>query len=109
MRTDNIPEDSIELVAKYMNEKSSKNYQIPVIGNSSNSETPQVFEILPFDDIDNSYNRFYAIDGSYNSQQFYNGLAIGIYTAGYVCFQNGRQIKMNNKVYPFVKTKILRF
>jgi hypothetical protein len=109
MRTDNIPEDSIELVAKYMNEKSSKNYQIPVIGNSFNSETPQVFEILPFDDIDNSYNRFYAIDGSYNSQQFYNGLAIGIYTAGYVCFQNGRQIKMNNKVYPFVKTKILRF
>jgi len=105
MRTDNIPEDSIELVAKYMNEKSSKNYQIPVIGNSSNSETPQVFEILPFDDIDNSYNRFYAIDGSYNSQQFYNGLAIGIYTAGYVCFQSGIQIKMNNLDEPLIHGK----
>jgi len=59
---------------------------IPVVGNDDNIETPQIFEIVPFDQIDNSDVRFYAIDGSYNSEQFYNGLSIGIYAAGYIAF-----------------------
>jgi hypothetical protein len=75
--------------------RSNKNYGIPAIGNDDNIETPQVFEIIPFDQIDDSDARFYAIDGSYNSEQFYNGLSIGIYTAGYICFHRGKQIRMN--------------
>lgn len=90
-----IPDSAIELVAKHINMRSNKNYGIPAIGNDDNIETPQVFEIIPFDQIDDSDARFYAIDGSYNSEQFYNGLSIGIYTAGYICFHRGKQIRMN--------------
>ena len=97
-----IPYGAIEQVAQHINQRSNKNYHIPVVGNSSNLETPQIFEILPFDQIDNSPRRFYAIDGSYNSQQFYNGLSIGIYTAGYICFKSGKQIRMNSHDDPII-------
>ncbi len=91
-----IPDSAIELVAKHINARNNKNYGIPVVGNGDNIETPQIFEIIPFDQIDNSEAlRFYAIDGSYNSEQFYNGLSIGIYTAGYICFHRGKQLRMN--------------
>jgi len=91
-----IPESAIDLVAKHINDRSNKPYPIPIIGNPNNSETPQYFEILPFDKMDDSDRRFYAIDGSYNSQEFYNGLAIGVYTAGYICYHKGKQLRMNN-------------
>jgi len=97
-----IPDSTIELVAKHINIRNNKNYNIPVIGNEDNIETPQIFEIIPFDQIDNSATRFYAIDGSYNSEQFYNGLSIGIYAAGYVCFQGGKQIRMNKLDDPVI-------
>lgn len=97
-----IPDSAIELVAKHINARSNKNYGISVVGNDDNIETPQIFEILPFDQIDNSDMRFYAIDGSYNSEQFYNGLSIGIYAAGYICFQRGMQIRMNNLDDPVI-------
>ena len=71
------------------------NYGIPIIGHEENIETPQIFEIMPFDQIDDSDRRFYAIDGSYNSEQFYNGLSVAIYTAGYICFHRGKQLRMN--------------
>jgi len=90
-----IPDNAIELVARHINARSNKNYGISVVGNEDNIETPQIFEIIPFDQIDCSNARFYAIDGSYNSEQFYNGLSIGIYAAGYVCFHRGKQIRMN--------------
>jgi hypothetical protein len=90
-----IPDGAIEQVAKHINKRSNKNYNIPVIGHEENIETPQVFEIIPFDKIDDSDRRFYAIDGSYNSTQFYNGLSIGIYAAGYICFHRGKQIRLN--------------
>lgn len=90
-----IPDSAIELVAKHINTRSNKNYNIPVIGHEENLETPQIFEIIPFERIDNSDRRFYAIDGSYNSEQFYNGLCIAIYAAGYICFHKGKQIRMN--------------
>ena len=90
-----IPDGAIEQVAKHINKRSNKNYNIPVIGHEENIETPQVFEIIPFDKIDDSDRRFYAIDGSYNSTQFYNGLSIGIYAAGYICFHRGKQIRFN--------------
>lgn len=95
MNPKNIPENAIEEVAKHINERNNKSYTIPVIGNPSNPETPQVFEIIPFDEIDKCNIRFYSIDGSYNSQEFYNGLSLGIYTAGYVCYCEGKQIRVN--------------
>lgn len=90
-----IPDSAIETVAQHINTRSNKNYGVSPIGNEENIETPQVFEILPFDEIDMSDRRFYAIDGSYNTEQFYNGLAIAVYTAGYICFHRGQQIRMN--------------
>jgi len=91
-----IPDSAIELVAKHINTRSNKNYGIPLISQENNVETPQIFEITPFDQIDDSGHNFYAIDGSYNSEEFYNGLAIGIYAAGYICFRNGSQVRMNS-------------
>ena len=100
-----IPDSAINAIARHINERSNKEFYIPVIGNESNLETPQVFEIIPFDRIDNSQRRFYAIDGSYNSEQFYNGLSVGIYAGGYVCFQKGKQIRMNSFDDPVILGK----
>ena len=97
-----IPDNAIETVAQHINDRSNKNYGINPIGHDENIETPQIFEILPFDEIDNTDRRFYAIDGSYNSQQFYNGLAIAVYTAGYICFQHGQQLRMNSLNDPVI-------
>ena len=96
MEIKNIPEETIRTVTEHINISNNKNYNIPIIGNPNNIETPQVFEIIPFDEIDNSESKFFSIDGSYNSAQFYNGLAIGLYTAGYVCYHKGQQIRMNS-------------
>ena len=60
---------------------------------------------MPFGKIDDIESRFYAIDGSYNSYNFYNGLSIGLYRAGYVCFKNGRQIRMNASDDPLILGK----
>lgn len=97
-----IPDSAIDLVAKHINARSNKNYGIPIVGNEDNLETPQIFEILPFDQIDDTARRFYAVDGSYNSEQFYNGLSIAIYTAGYICFHRGKQIRMNSLEDPVI-------
>src|ERR1700726_563821 len=97
-----IPDSAIEGVAKQINARSTKNHGISVVGNASNIETPQIFEILPFAEIDKTGRRFYAIDGSYNSEEFYNGLAIAMYTAGYVCFHHGKQLRMNGLDDPVV-------
>ncbi len=98
----NISDDTIDLVAHLINDRCNKNYSIPVIGNLSNSETPQIFEILPFEEIDKLNEAFFAIDGSYNSQQFYNGVSIGIYNAGYICYKAGQQIRMNDLDDPVI-------
>jgi hypothetical protein len=97
-----IPDSAIEAVAQQINARSTKNHGISVVGNPDNIETPQIFEILPFAEIDKTERRFYAIDGSYNSEEFYNGLAIAMYTAGYVCFHTGKQIRMNGSDDPVV-------
>ncbi len=91
-----IPDSAIQTVASHINNRSSKNYGINPVGNKDNIETPQIFEIISFDEIDKSEKKFFAIDGSYNSEMFYNGLAIAIYTAGYICYQNGIQLCLNN-------------
>lgn len=105
MNQKTIPDNAVDLVAHHINERSNKNYSIPVIGTSNNPATPQIFEIIPFDKIDETDSSFYAIDGSYNSQQFYNGVSIGIYNAGYICYKGGKQIRMNDTDDPIMLGK----
>jgi len=100
-----IPDSAIEIVAKHINTRSNKNHRIALIGDQDNVETPQYFEIIPFDQIDDSNRRFYAIDGSYNSESFYNGLCIAIYAAGYICFHKGKQIRVNSLEDPIILGK----
>jgi hypothetical protein len=102
MPTKEIPDSAIEAVARQINTRSNKNYNINPVGIEDNIETPQFFEIIPFNEIDNTSRKFYAIDGSYNSQEFYNGLAIAIYTAGYICYECGKQIRMNSHDDPVI-------
>ncbi len=100
--SDEIPQDAIDIIAQHINTRNNRNYSIPVVGIPDNPETPQYFEIVSFDDIDNTETSFYAVDGSTNSQPFYNGLAIGIYRAGYICFHRGKQVRMNNGDDPII-------
>jgi hypothetical protein len=58
-----IPDNVIDGVASEIHRKTSTDYHISVVGTPGNIETPQVFEIMPFDQIDKG-TRFYAIDGS---------------------------------------------
>ncbi len=105
MNRKTISDNTVVLVAHHINERSNKNYSIPVIGNPNNPETPQIFEIMPFDEIDKIDRNFFAIDGSYNSQQFYNGVSIGVYSAGYICYKGGKQIRMNDTDDPIMLGK----
>ena len=100
-----IPQEAIDSIAEHINERTNKPYGIPTVGNKTNIETPQIFEIIPFDKIDKTDRSFYAIDGSYNSQQFYNGVSIGIYNAGYICYKGGKQIRMNDMDDPIILGK----
>lgn len=101
-----IPDDVIAGVAEQIHRKTSKDYQIPVVGVPGNLETPQVFEIMPFDQIDKQGCRFYAVDGSRNSHTFYNGVSLCFYQAGYVCFQDGKQVRLNDRDDPVVLGKV---
>lgn len=96
MNQKEIPQKAIDAVARHINERDNQPTNIPVITIEGNTETPHYFQILPFDQIDNTDIKFFAIDGSYNYQQFYNGLSIGIYTAGYICYEHGKQIRLND-------------
>ena len=97
-----IPDDVISGVAAQIHAKTNKDYKIPVIGVPGNLETPQVFEIMPFAQIDQLSSRFYAIDGSRNSHSFYNGVTLCFYQAGYVCFHKGAQVRLNTGDDPIV-------
>jgi hypothetical protein len=102
---DIISQQAIDAIAKHINQRSNKQYDIPIIGSEDNIETPHFFEIVPFDKIDNTDISFFAIDGSYNSHSFYNGLSIGMYRAGYICFRAGKQIRMNTTDDPVILGK----
>jgi hypothetical protein len=99
---DLITQEAIDSVAQYINQRTNKQYSIPTVGDVSNSETPQIFEIIPFDQIDKTDAKFYAVDGSNNSHSFYNGVTIGLYRGGYVCFHLGKQIRLNNHNDPVI-------
>lgn len=100
-----IPDSTIDIIAEHINETSNKPARVPIITVDNDVNTPHYFEIVPFNEIDNSSKRYFAIDGSYNSQEFYNGIYIGLYTAGYICFQNGKQIRLNDLDDPVILGK----
>lgn len=99
---DRIPQSAIDAIAEHINQRYKKNYNIPTVGDKDNPESPQIFEIIPFDRTDESDISFYAIDGSTNSHTFYNGLTIGLYRCGYVCFHRGGQVRMNGHDDPVI-------
>jgi hypothetical protein len=101
-----IPDNVIDGVAAQIHAKTTKDYQIPVVGTPENIETPQVFEIMPFDQIDHERARFYAVDGSHNSHTFYNGVSLCFYQAGYVGFMNGGQLRLNSGDDPIVLGRV---
>ena len=100
-----VSDDAINSIAKFINQKSNKNYSIPVVGDEKNPEVPHIFEIIPFNEIDKTSSKFYAIDGSYNSQEFYNGMCIAVYAAGYVCYKDGKQVCLNGLDDPVILGK----
>jgi hypothetical protein len=93
MQIFNIPDQVINGVAAQIHNRTNKDYHIPVVGVPGNLETPQIFEIMPFDDIDLRDVRFFAVDGSHNSYTFYNGITLSFYQAGYVCFHQGNRLR----------------
>ena len=97
-----IPQNAIDSIAQHINQRTNKQYNIPIVGSASNPETPQIFEIIPFDQIDKADLKFYAIDGSSNSHSFYNGVTVGLYRGGYICFHEGKQIRLNNHSDPVI-------
>ena len=99
---DKIAQSAIDAIAQHINQRNNKQYNIPVVGDASNIETPQIFEIIPFEQIDHTDVRFYAVDGSSNSHSFYNGVSIGLYKGGYVCFHLGKQTRLNNHNDPVI-------
>src|SRR5438552_3546390 len=102
MQTYNIPDSLQTRLAAHIHKRTNKDYHIPVVGVADNLETPQIFEIMPFDQIDSRAARFFAIDGSRNSHTFYNGITLCFYQAGYVCFHQGNQVRMNESDDPVV-------
>ncbi len=107
MQVFKIPEDVINGVAAEIHSKTSRDYQIPVVGVAGNLETPQVFEIIPFDEIDKPTRRVYAVDGSRNSHTFFNGVSLCFYQAGFVCFRQGQQLRLNAGDDPVVLGQVL--
>lgn len=105
MNRKEIPENTIDTIAQHINERANRPSNFPIITIEGETETPHYFEIIQFDKIDESERNFFAIDGSYNSQDFYNGLSIGLYTAGYICFNRGKQIRLNTLDDPIVLGK----
>lgn len=105
MNRSEVPEGTIEDIAKHINERNNRQTNIPISGPDDNTETPHYFEIIPFDKIDGTTRKFFAIDGSSNGQEFYNGLSVAVYTAGYVCYQSGKQIRLNDIQDPLVLGK----
>jgi len=100
-----IPDSTINIIAEHINEVNNRPSNVPVITVDNDVNTPHYFEIIPFNEIDNSEKKYFAIDGSYNSQEFYNGVYIGLYTAGYICYHKGKQIRLNDIDDPVILGK----
>lgn len=106
MNPKEIPEKAITDLAAAINSKINKTPHLssPVTV-ADDIRTPQYFEILPFERIDESDRTFFAIDGSSNQQEFYNGVCIGMYAAGYIAYHRGNQLKLNDFDDPVINGK----
>lgn len=102
---DQIPQEAIDKIAEHINKRNNKQYGISIIQVDDSSETPHYFEIIPFGEMDNIDIGVYAIDGSQNHQTFYNGLSVGMYRGGYLCFRHGKQVRVNTSDDPIILGK----
>lgn len=91
-----VTDEMIRIIAGSINARVNKSSTVQTNQVEGDSRSPNYFEIIPFDKIDESDTKFFAIDGSYVSQDFQNGVGVSIYSAGYVCFQGGRQVRLND-------------
>lgn len=105
MNKKEVPDGAIEIVARHINERNNRPSNVPIITIEGETETPHYFEIVPFDQIDSSSAKFFAVDGSYNSQDFYNGLSIAVYRGGYICYHLGKQLRLNDLNDPIILGK----
>ena len=95
-----VSDGTIQIIARYIDERNNKPSNTPIITIDGETETPHYFEITPFNEIDQSKAHFFAIDGSYVNKDFYNGLSVGIYAAGYIAYKEGKQIRLNDHSDP---------
>lgn len=105
MNKKEISEDTIDAIAQHIHNRVRQTPKVSVISDENSTTSPQYFEIVPFNQIDEAENKVFAIDGSYNSQEFYNGISVGLYTAGYICYEKGRQIRVNDLDDPVILGK----
>lgn len=91
-----VSDETISQAGTCISDRSSINHSIPIRGNQQNLNAPHYFPTIPFAKIDESSTRFYAIDGSTSEVQFYNGLYLGLYAAGYVCYRHGQRIAIGD-------------
>lgn len=105
MNKKEISENTIDAIAEHINKRVRQTPKVSVISDENSTTSPQYFEIIPFNQIDAFTNKVFAIDGSYNSQEFYNGISVGLYTAGYICHEKGKQIRVNNLEDPIILGK----
>lgn len=92
-----ITDEMIETIAGSINSRINKSSSIPVNTVQDDSRSPNYFEIISFENIDDYDTKFFAIDGSYVSQEFQNGVGVALYTAGYICYQSGKEVRLNDK------------
>lgn len=101
MNRKDIPDSTIDIIAEHINRRTNQPAHIPIVTIDGDPSSPHYFEIIPFDEIDNAQGKHFAIDGSYNSQEFYNGIHVGLYTAGYICFHYGKYNLSNGfRIFP---------
>jgi len=105
MNRKDIPDSTIDVVAEHINKRTSQPARVSIITVDNDPTSPHYYEIIPFDKIDKSGNKYFAIDGSHNSQEFYNGIYVGLYTAGYICYHQGKQIRLNDHDGPAILGK----
>lgn len=95
MSIERINEDVINKVAKFISYQTNKPSTVPIIWDPQYSENPHYFEIIDFKIIDASNITFFAIDWSYNSQEFINGVSIWVYSAWYIWYNRWKQLRLN--------------
>jgi hypothetical protein len=100
MSQSEITDQVVKIIAKEIDSRNNRPAKLSIVSIDDASESPHYFEIIPFDEIDKGKNIIFSVDGSYSSQEFYNGLSIGVYTAGYIGYYGGKQLKLNTEDDP---------